>query len=133
MASKKTNKRRGSMTHGWGSKKKHRGAGSRGGRGNAGIEGHKRLMLKMRGIEIGSRGFATMKEKGLKKELKNVNIGELEKLAGEKKEVIIREFGYEKVTGKGSLSRPLKVIAKSFSERAQEKIEQAKGQAVLEE
>ena len=33
---KKVVKQRGSHTHGWGSKKKHRGAGNRGGRGMAG-------------------------------------------------------------------------------------------------
>ena len=33
---KKNTRQRGSHTHGWGAKKKHRGAGNRGGRGNAG-------------------------------------------------------------------------------------------------
>ena len=33
---KKVTKQRGSKTHGWGSMKKHRGAGNRGGRGKAG-------------------------------------------------------------------------------------------------
>jgi large subunit ribosomal protein L15 len=33
---KKNVKQRGSKTHGWGSMKKHRGAGNRGGRGKAG-------------------------------------------------------------------------------------------------
>ena len=33
---KKNSRQRGSWTHGWGSKKKHRGAGHRGGKGNAG-------------------------------------------------------------------------------------------------
>jgi large subunit ribosomal protein L15 len=33
---KKNTRQRGGKTHGWGSKKKHRGAGNRGGRGNAG-------------------------------------------------------------------------------------------------
>ena len=33
---KKNSRQRGEWTHGWGAKKKHRGAGHRGGRGNAG-------------------------------------------------------------------------------------------------
>ncbi len=36
MKPKKNKNQRGGKTHGWGSKKKHRGAGNRGGRGNAG-------------------------------------------------------------------------------------------------
>lgn len=36
MKPKKNIRQRGHKTHGWGSKKKHRGAGNRGGRGNAG-------------------------------------------------------------------------------------------------
>jgi large subunit ribosomal protein L15 len=133
MARKKKVRQRGHKTHGWGSKKKHRGAGSRGGRGRAGIEDHKRLMLRKKGIEMGSKGFKTMKERKLREKDRNVNLREVERLAGDRKEIILREFGYDKVTGKGSLSRPLKVVAKSFSARAQEKIEGAKGKAVLEE
>lgn len=130
---KKKVKQRGHRTYGWGSEKKHRGAGSRGGRGRAGIEDHKRLMLKKKGIEMGSRGFRTMRDKKLKARVRNINLREVEKLAGDRKEIILKEFGYDKVTGKGKISRPLRVIAKSFSARAQEKIESAKGKAVLEE
>jgi large subunit ribosomal protein L15 len=133
MTRKKKVRQRGHKTHGWGSKKKHRGGGSRGGRGRAGIEDHKRLMLRKKGIELGSRGFKTMKDRKLKVKARCVNVGDVERLAGDRKEIIIREFGYDKVTGKGSLSRPIRVIAKSFSARAQEKIEEAKGKAVLEE
>jgi len=133
MTGKKKVKQRGHRTHGWGSEKKHRGAGSRGGRGRAGIEDHRRLMFKKQGIEMGSKGFKTMKDKNLKAKIKNVNLMEVERLAGDRKEIIVKEFGYDKVTGKGNLTRPLKVIAKTFSARAQEKIEAAKGKAVLEE
>lgn len=133
MKVKKKVKQRGHKTHGWGSKKKHRGGGSRGGRGKAGIEDHRRLMFRKKGIELGSRGFKTMKDRKLKAKIRNINLRELERLAGDRKEIILREFGYDKVTGRGSLSRPIRVIAKSFSARAQEKIEEAKGKVVLEE
>ena len=44
---KKTAKLRGSRTHGYGSSKKHRGGGSRGGRGMAGTKRQKKTwMLK---------------------------------------------------------------------------------------
>ena len=127
MAKNKTIKNRGSKTCGYGSKKKHRGAGSRGGVGNAGKEDHKRLMFRKKGIEMGARGFKTMKDRHLKAEVRSINLGDLERLAGDKKEIILAEFGYDKVLGRGTLKRPLKVIAKSFSGRAQEKIEAAGG------
>jgi large subunit ribosomal protein L15 len=134
MASKgKKNKLRGSMTHGWGSKKKHRGAGSRGGVGRAGITKHMRLHFKKKGIEVGARGYKSMKQKGLRKRVKSINLRDLQKLADGNKEIILLEFGYDKVIGTGELKAPLRVIAKGFSARAVEKIEAAKGQAVKDE
>ncbi len=133
MTRKKIVKQRGCKTHGWGSKKKHRGAGSRGGRGRAGITKHKKLYFKKRGIQVGSRGHTSMRQKGLKKVVKSINLRDLERLAPGKKEIILREFGYDKVIGTGELKTPLKVIARSFSVRAAEKIEAAKGQAVKDE
>jgi large subunit ribosomal protein L15 len=133
MALKKARKLRGSKTHGWGSEKKHRGAGSRGGRGRAGITKHRRLYFKKKGIVVGKTGHKSMSQRGLRPSVKSINLRDLEKLAPGKKEIILREYGYDKVTGAGSLKSPVKVIAKSFSARAAEKIESAKGQAVKEE
>jgi large subunit ribosomal protein L15 len=133
MTRKKIVRQRGGKTHGWGSKKKHRGAGSRGGRGRAGITKHKKLYFKKRGIQVGAKGHTTMKQKGLKAEIRSINIRDLEKLAQGKKEIILKEFGYDKVIGTGTMERPIKVIAKSFSARAAEKIEAAKGKAVKDE
>ena len=133
MARKTTNKKRGSMTHGWGSKKKHRGAGSRGGVGRAGITKHMKLHFKKKGIVVGSRGYTTMRQKGLKSKIRSINLRDLEGLSQGKKEIILREFGYEKVIGTGTISRPMKVIASGFSKKAIEKIEAAKGQALKDE
>ena len=130
MPSKKNSRMRGQKTHGWGSKKKHRGAGSRGGRGRAGITKHKKLFFKKRGIQVGARGFTTMKQKGLRKKVRSINLRDINSLAQGKKEIILREFGYDKVIGTGDITSPLKVIAKSFSAKAVEKIEAAKGQVV---
>ena len=129
---KKVVKQRGSKTHGWGSKKKHRGAGSRGGVGRAGITKHMKLHFKKKGIQVGSKGYPTMRQKGLKRREKAINLRDLERLAPGKKEIILREFGYDKVIGTGEIRTPIKVIARSFSARAAEKIEAAKGQAVKE-
>ena len=130
---KKTSKQRGHKTHGWGSKKKHRGAGSRGGRGRAGITKHKKLFFRKRGIQVGKSGFKSLGQRKLKKATRSVNLRDLERLAPGKKEIILREFGYDKVTGAGNIGSPIRVIAKAFSERAVEKIEAAKGEAVKEE
>ena len=103
MARKKVVKQRGSKTHGWGSKKKHRGAGSRGGRGRAGITKHKKLYFRKRGIQVGKAGHKSMKQRGLRPGVKSINLRDLEGLAPGKKEIILREFGYDKVIGAGSI------------------------------
>ncbi len=59
---RKVVKRRGSRTYGYGSSKKHRGKGSKGGKGLAGSgkKGQqKKIMLMLKGYAIGKRGFKT--------------------------------------------------------------------------
>lgn len=127
---KKVIKLRGSKTHGYGSKKKHRGAGSRGGRGYAGSKKHKKTWIRKYEPEhIGKRGFKSLRQRGLKKAVRTVNIGELERLAEGKKELDLSKLGYDKVLGSGQLKKALNVKASSFSKRAEEKIKKAKGKA----
>ncbi len=61
MPKKKVKKIRGSRTCGWGSHKKRRGAGNRGGRGNAGVHKHKYIkfvkLAKLGLYEFGKHGF----------------------------------------------------------------------------
>ena len=133
MATKKVNRMRGQKTHGWGSKKKHRGAGSRGGVGRAGITKHMKLHFKKKGIQVGARGYKSLAQRNIKKSTKSISLRDLMKLADGKKEVILKEHGYDKVLGNGEVTGPVKVIAKSFSKRAIEKIEAAKGSAVRDE
>ena len=55
---KKIRKKRGSRTCGYGITKKHRGAGSRGGRGKAGLLKHKKTwMIKYDPDHFGKKGF----------------------------------------------------------------------------
>ncbi len=65
MPKKKVKKMRGSRTFGWGSHKKRRGAGNRGGRGNAGVHKHayiKFVKLAKEGLyEFGKYGFTRPK------------------------------------------------------------------------
>jgi large subunit ribosomal protein L15 len=127
---KKIVKQRGSKTHGWGSKKKHRGAGSRGGRGRAGASGQKKLWLRKRGGSLGKRGFKSLRQRGLKQRERGINLRDLERLAKGKNEIDLLEHGYERVLGSGEISKPLKIKARYFSAKAKDKIAKAKGEAV---
>lgn len=137
---RKNKKMRGSHTHGWGSKKKHRGAGNRGGRGMAGsgkrADQKKPSILKEYGnTYFGRRGFNTP---GSKKE-KTINLDYIEKHAEilTKKEILTKEgnkyvinlknMGYDKLLGKGNIKTKYKLIGKA-SKKAIERIKEAGGE-----
>ncbi len=129
MGKKRTRKMRGKKTFGYGSKKKHRGGGSRGGRGMAGSFDHKKLkILKENPNHFGKKGF---KKKNVKKiraiNLKNLEI-EAEKLG--KKRINLYELGYNKVLGTGKLTKPLEIEAEFFSKNAKIKIKEAGGKVI---
>ncbi len=125
MARKKVSKLRGSKTHGWGTKKKHRGAGSKGGRGNAGSKKQKKTwFLKYDPKHIGKYGFTSVKKKCSSR---SVRVGSLESLAGGKKDIDVGKLGYAKVVGGGSISSKLTVKAPAFTRSAAESIEKAGG------
>ena len=138
---KKILKRRGRGT-GYGSKKKHRGGGSRGGRGLAGLHKHKVMkMIKYMPDHFGKKGFKRPEK--VKKEVKTINLKELdssvEKLLKEgkaKKEkegirINLTDLGYDKLLGKGKVTHPLIIEAKSFSKNAIKKLEEAKGKSIV--
>lgn len=125
---KKVRKRRGSKTHGWGAMKKHRGAGSRGGRGRAGTgkRAHtkKITMLKEHGPKyMGKKGFK--RPQRTKKLSKTINIEELNKFKEEK--IDLTKLGYTKLLGKGKPNKKYEIKVKSFSKIAKNKIEKAGG------
>ena len=137
--SKKITKKRGSRTCGYGEAKKHRGAGHRGGRGNAGHQKHKWLSVcKFNPDYFGKYGFN--RNPCLIKQLETINIGELEEYILKYKDAFQVEdgkvvvdattIGYEKVLGKGRISTAMVVKAVEFSEGAKEKIEAAGGEFV---
>ncbi len=121
---KKTRGMRGSMTHGYGSKKKHRGKGSKGGKGFAGSTKHKKQMvLEANPNHFGHTGFHSLG----KVENRTVNVGDLEILAAGKKEINLEEMGYDKLLGDGEISVSVAVRVPKFSKSAKEKIEKAGG------
>lgn len=127
---KKFRKFRGKRSYGYGSHKKHRGGGSRGGRGKAGLHKHKwSYTVKYEPARFGKRGFK--RPVGAAKKVKTVNLRQLESLAGDKKKIDLTELGYNKVLGSGKIKTGLEVVAEAFSKKAIEKIEAAGGKVVI--
>lgn len=133
---KKARKLRGSRTHGWGSPKKHRGAGSRGGVGMAGSgkKGQQKLnrLKKLDYKKIGKTQF----KRPLKTIIndKTINLSTIcEKIeyfikkgiATKKKdtyEIDLTKTDYTKVLGSGSINLKIHIKADKFSKKAIEKI-----------
>lgn len=135
---KKKNKRmRGGQTHGWGAKKKHRGGGSRGGRGMAGTG--KRAGTRQPsiwGIEyFGKRGF----KKKNKIMINPINIKTVEesisywadrKLIEIKKDMYVIDLGklgYNKLIGSGSLTKKVEIKVERATPGAIEAVKQNDG------
>ncbi len=124
---KKVVKMRGSKTHGYGSKKKHRGKGSKGGKGYAGSHKHKwTYIVKYEPDHFGKHGFTSLKKVKMRRRIKIINVGELEKIATGK-EIDLDAMGYTKLLGKGEVTKPFVVKISNFSAKAKEKIEAAGG------
>lgn len=133
----RTGRFRGSRTHGRG-KKKGRGAGLRGGRGNAGLHKHKYLYtVKYAPDHFGRHGFKRPQSVVHRKV--TLNLSELEEgldrllaagvatQAGEQIAIDLGKLGVEKLLGSGRITRPLRVTVAEASARAKEKLEAAGG------
>jgi large subunit ribosomal protein L15 len=134
-------KLRGSRTVAGGCSKNNRGAGNRGGKGLAG--GHKHhwtWMVKYDPKHFGKYGFK--RPQGSKFKFNPVNIDFLDQNADElvtrgfatkeKNNIVIdvTEIGYNKVLGKGRISKALTIKSPQFSQSALKKIEDAGGEAI---
>jgi large subunit ribosomal protein L15 len=133
---RKTRKKRGSRTQGWGRVAQHRRTGSKG-RRNPGR--HKALwsyVLRYEPNYFGKDGFTS--PKSLKEEVNAINVGTLDematKFAVEKEKgqyfIDLKSLGYTKLLGTGKITRPLLVKVGSCSKSAAEKIEKAGGQVL---
>jgi len=143
-SSRKINKKRGSRTCGGGCSKKRRGAGHRGGRGNAGSGKEKKQkhtwFQKYKPNHLGKYGF--QRADFLRNDVLGINVSSLDQNleAFESKGVLeyendvpvvdVTKFGFEKVLGSGRVTRPMIVKAPYFSERAKSKIEEAGGKVI---
>ncbi len=131
MVSDRTKHFRGTRTHGRG-KKAGRGAGLRGGRGNAGMHKHKWIYtVKYEPDHFGRYGFK--RPQGTVKEVKTINVGSLaEQFAGQK-EIDLAKAGYDKLLGSGAIYVAMTVTVAEASAKAKEKIEAAGGKLVVSE
>ncbi len=128
---KRITKLRGSRTQGFGSHKKHRGAGSRGGRGKAGYKKHKKSWITINDPDyFGKRGFKV--PVGAKKQTIAITLKDIDLLAKKlnKTEIDVSEFGCDKVLSTGKVTQPLTIKAKKIVDKAKKKIEEAGGKVI---
>jgi len=133
---RKSRKRRGSRTCGWGQIGQHRKSGSRGGHGHAGMHKHKwTWVLKYDPDYFGKHGFYRPN----RREVKSMNLIQLSTLVenlerrGELKildgmpAVNLSALGVGKLVGGGKLDRGLVIIVNSWTERAEKAVREAGG------
>jgi large subunit ribosomal protein L15 len=127
----------GSRTHGRG-KKAGRGAGKRGGRGNAGLHKHKYIKtVKYLPDHFGRHGFKRPQnvvsakltinlfkvDEYINKMVKDEKI----KKVKNKYEINLEELGYDKLLGSGTITNPVTITIKEATEKAIQKVKDAGG------
>ncbi|MFT4343167.1 MAG: uL15m family ribosomal protein [Candidatus Woesearchaeota archaeon] len=129
----KNSRQRAGTTHGWGAMKKHRGAGNRGGVGNAGSG--KRGDAKKPSYWKDSKYFGMhgFKRKGIIKSVVTANVSDLDRFAEKAGSTTfsLADFGITKLLGDGLVTKAYTVTVESASSRALEKIEGAKGKVTV--
>ena len=139
----RTERFRGGRTHGRG-KKAGRGAGKRGGRGNAGLHKHKfSYTLKYMRDHYGRHGFK--RPPSLAKADITINLSEINQhkdnlladgLATKKGDVVeldLTALGVNKLLGTGNVSAKYEIKVQKASQKAVEKIKSAGGKVILPE
>lgn len=126
---RKSRTMRGSHTHGWGEKKKHRGGGSRAGKGRSNWLYSKRSYTYAYEPErLGKKGFVLRSKHT---DVRSINVRDLDRIAMEKKtrDIDVSALGFDRVLGAGQLTVPLNVKALQITVKARAKIEEAGGKA----
>ena len=134
----RTKKFRGHRTHGRG-RKAGRGAGLRGGRGNAGLHKHKFMsVIKYDPDHFGDYGFK--RHPSLIKRKTTINLSEVEtslerfveigaaEMKGKTYHIDLGKCGIDKLLGGGKVSKPLKIVVNEWTEKAEKKILDAGGE-----
>ncbi|MBI3026795.1 uL15 family ribosomal protein [Candidatus Woesearchaeota archaeon] len=138
---KKVVKLRGSKTHGWGAKKKHRGQGHRGGRGMAGTG--KRADSKKPSIwktdYFGKHGFVSKTQKlrinpvnvrFIEQHLDNLVSNGLVSKDNGFYYVELEKIGFNKLLGDGKVSTKFRIKTPYASKMAIEKVKEAGGEVI---
>lgn len=135
---RKTRKKRGSRTHGWGQVGQHRKTSVKGSRK---VGRHKHLwtyVIKHEPKYFGKKGFTS--PKSLKGEVNAINVGQLDELVdklgiekqlqkkGGKAFLDLEKLGYHKLLGAGKITQAVTVKVPSYSEGAARKVKEAGGQ-----
>src|SRR5438067_6961488 len=135
---RKSSKRRGDREMGRG-RKKGRGAGLRGGRGNAGKHKHKRVHYAKLGEEFGATNYGFKRPDEAIEVVNAVNVSELDNVLprlvqmGEAQEqagvftVDLARMGIDKLLGSGQVRSKIKVTVSAATPSAKAKIEEAGG------
>lgn len=141
---KKNSRQRGATTHGWGSRKKHRGAGNRGGRGMAGTgkrcDAKNQLALKTKGY-FGKKGFTTKRttfvtSTNVKFLNDNIHNFVAEGKAIQKGDVYtinLADIGVDKLIAKGATVKKMVVTCSAATQGAISAIEAAGGKVQISE
>ena len=119
MGRTKVDRLRGKRTHGHGNTKNARGSGCTGGKGRAGSTKHKFTKYY---VDFGQRITLKPKEK-----LKTITLEALSEIIKDKKEINLKELGYDKILGKGKLLKPVIIKNAIVTAIAKEKIESVGG------
>ncbi len=138
----RTEKFRGSRTYGRG-KKAGRGAGKRGGRGNAGLHKHKFMhTVKYDPKHFGRYGFTRPKSPS-ERPLNTINVGQIDEQLDEflqkgyakkvenKIELDLSKANIDKLLGSGNLKKALIIRVDFASEKAKSKVADAGGEITL--
>lgn len=141
---KKNSRQRGSHTHGGGAMKKRRGAGHRGGRGNAGSG--KRGDVKKPSFWKNTKHFGKFGFRPINKQKINaINLNELQakletllkqgKVTKQKDvyKVDLMLLGYDKLLGTGKVTSNLEINVDVATQKAISKVESAGGKVILPE
>ena len=135
--SRKNERHRGSRTHGRG-KKAGRGAGLRGGRGNAGLNKHNQLKVKIDNPDyFGRKGFK--RHPSLHNNKGTINVGSIQsdlpkylengmaKKEGKNIVIDLTETDYDKLLGGGVIKSPLTIKVNETTQKARDKVAAAGG------
>ncbi|MCC6029283.1 MAG: 50S ribosomal protein L15 [Candidatus Korarchaeum sp.] len=144
---KRSRKMRGSRLHGYGLQRQHRRSGRRGGFGMAGTKKH--LWTWVTAYEPdyfgrGRRGFK--RPRAVRREIRSINLADLDKMLPDllssglareledgRIELDLGEIGYNKLLGRGEVSKPLLVKVEKASKNAVSKLESIGGGVILVE